>query len=411
MKAFSVLKLRYPFDIIFLIAFCYIVPFVDAVNGYMILAGDGDGRAGSIGQLYKACILVFGWYFFSKKRLVIILLGIFIFSVELIGFLYHESLGYFLIGFAFSFKIIFAVVMYFVMVEMFSKYGALRILRIFRNSAVLYSLIFFLSIALGLSHATYQEGNFGSKGLFASGNALSIYFGAMSLIGLYIYTLSGRGVDLLLSLLLLISVLFVGTKTSILFILLYVSLLAYLFSYLHKALLLIPLIAFASYFSEFFGLFFDVILHRLENSDSISSFLASSRDVFVLNALSNFNTEGFYILRLLFGLGVYMSFRDNTDDISKYDTLENDFFDIFFSYGFVGLFTYISFYLFHAFKAVNLKNYKVLIIFSSMFFISALIGHVLFDAMAVIPLILSAALTTVKLRSTLEKDRIYSSTK
>jgi hypothetical protein len=283
-----------------------------------------------------------------------------------------------------------------------------KILRIFRNSAIIYALIFFLSIALGLSYSTYQEGNFGSKGLFASGNALSIYFGSMSLIGLYIFSLSRRRLDLFLSGFLMISALFVGTKTSILFISLYFFLLFYTVSYFYKLLLLIFLVVLSLSFYDLFGLFFDVIVHRFENSDSISSFLASSRDVFVINALSNFYTEGFYVLRLVFGLGVYMSFRALSDDISLYDTLENDIFDIFFSYGFIGLFVYISFYLVHVFRAIMFKNFEALVIFSSMFFLSALIGHVLFDAMAVIPLVLSAALTTIKLRNTFEKDCIRS---
>jgi hypothetical protein len=402
------IKVSYPIDLVFLMAFCYIVPFIDAANGFMILAGDGAGSAGTIGQLFKACILVLGWYLIKNKKIIVIYLGVYLLIMELIGFLLHESLGYFLIGFAFAFKIIFAAVIYFFTVEMFAKYGVDKILRIFRNSAIIYALIFFLSIALGLSYSTYQEGNFGSKGLFASGNALSIYFGSMSLIGLYIFSLSRRRLDLFLSGFLMISALFVGTKTSILFISLYFFLLFYTVSYFYKLLLLIFLVVLSLSFYDLFGLFFDVIVHRFENSDSISSFLASSRDVFVINALSNFYTEGFYVLRLVFGLGVYMSFRALSDDISLYDTLENDIFDIFFSYGFIGLFVYISFYLVHVFRAIMFKNFEALVIFSSMFFLSALIGHVLFDAMAVIPLVLSAALTTIKLRNTFEKDCIRS---
>ncbi|MDX2346617.1 MAG: O-antigen ligase family protein, partial [Legionella sp.] len=159
---------------------------------------------------------------------------------------------------------------------------------------------------------------------------------------------------------------------------------------------------------DLFSLFFDVIIIRFENSESIYSFLASSRDVFVVNALSNFHIEGLYFLRLFFGFGVYMSFRTVSDDISLYDTLENDFFDIFFSYGFIGICVFISFYLFHAFRAISSKKFEALLIFSTLFLISALIGHVLFDAMAVIPFVLSAALTNIKLRKPREKNCLYS---
>lgn len=411
MTIIRTLKLSYPLDIAFLMAFCYIVPFIDATNGFMILAGDEAGSAGTIGQLFKAFILIVGWYLIKNKKITVVFFGVYLLILELVGFLFHETLGYFLIGFAFAFKIIFAMVIYFFTVEMFTKYGALKILRIFRNSAVLYSFIFFISIVLGLSYSTYDEGNFGSKGIFASGNALSIYFGSMSLIGLYVFFLSGKRLDLFLSSLLLMSALFVGTKTSILFIALYMFLLFYRIRFLYKSFLLVFLIVLSFIYYDLFFLFFDVIIYRFENSDSVSSFLASSRDVFIVNALSNFYIEGLYFLRLFFGFGIYMSFRTVSDDISLYDTLENDFFDIFFAYGFIGMFLFISFYIWHAYRAVSSKNLEALLIFSTMFVISALIGHVLFDAMAVIPLVLAAALTTLKSRKSIEKDCVHSPTK
>jgi hypothetical protein len=395
-------------DIIFLTIFCCIVPFIDSANGFVTLAGAGEGSFGSIGQIFKAGILIVAWYLTSKKKLISATLGLYVLIIELISFLSHESLSYFLIGFTYAFKIIFASVIYFFTVEMLAKYGVIKILRLFRNSAVLYSLIFFISIAAGLSYSTYYEGSFGSKGLFSSGNSLSIYFGSMSLIGLYIFFLSRRRLDFFLSGLLMISALFVGTKTSILFIVFYILLLLYRISFFYKSLLL--LLVASLFFNDVFFLFFDVIILRFENSGSISSFLASSRDVFVVDALSNFYIEGIYILRLFFGFGIYMSFRTVSDDISLYDTLENDFFDIFFSYGFVGIFLFLIFYFFHVFRAIYSKNFEPLLIFSSLFLISGLIGHVLFDAMAVIPFVLSAALTTIKLRKPLEKNYFHSPT-
>mgnify|MGYP002151360346 CR=1 FL=1 len=400
MLTISMLKKSYPLDMIFLMAFCYMVPFVDSINGYMILGTLGEeGRAGTIGQVFKALIMGLGWFLIpNKNKLKVALLCTYIFIIELISFLLHGTLGYFLIGFAYSFKITFAAVIYFLTVEMFKKYGAIKVLRIFRNSAVLYSMIFFLSIIMGVAHSTYSEGNFGSKGLFSSGNSLSIYFGSMSLIGLYVFFMSGRKIDLLLSGLLLVSALFVGTKTSILFISLYNFLLFYKIGFFYKSFLLLLIVVLILSLHGLFGLFFDVIAYRFENSDSFATFLASSRDVFVIDAFSEFYIDGFYILRVIFGLGVYMSFRKLGDDISLYDTLENDFFDLFFSYGFVGVFVYISFYFTHGFRAVILKNFVALLIFTFMFLLSALIGHVLFDAMAVIPFVLSAAITTFVVR-------------
>lgn len=408
MKTANGSRITYSFGIIFLAFFCYTVPFIDAANGFLVLSGSGEGSAGTIGQLYKAAILIVGWLIIRKK-LIVALLAIYLLLIEQIGLMLHQTLGFFLIGFAYSFKLIFAAVIYFLIVDLVKKYGACRVVRLFRNSAVLYSIIFFLSIFLGVSHATYVEGSFGSKGLFSSGNALSIYFGSMSLIGLYLFFLSKSKLDLFYSFVLLVSVLFVGTKTSILFVALYFLLLTYKVSSIYKILFLSFFALLTLSFYDYFSLFFDVIVYRFENSESFSSFLASSRDVFVINALSTFNIEGFYLLRLIFGLGVYMSFRTVSDDISLYDTLENDFFDVFFSYGFIGSIVYIMFFLFHAVKAIASRNITILLIFCVMYLLSALVGHVLFDAMAIVPLILSAALTTINLRKSFEKDRICTS--
>ena len=393
MKVIRVLKSSYPIDIMFLMTFCYIVPFVDSVNGFMVLAEGVQVRTGNIGQLFKACILIFGWCFCENKKLRVVFIGAYMTIIEFIGFLFHNSTGYFFIGFSFAYKIVFALVIYFFTVELFAKYGRYNILVIFRNSALLYALIFFSSVVLGFSYPTYQGNYFATKGPFASGNGLSIYLGAMSLIGLYLFFLSGKKHDFPLSFLLLMATVFVGTKTALVFVSLYVLLLFYKVSYVYKLLLFAFLVVLGLSFYDLFSLLFGTIAYRFENSNSIFSFLASNRDIYVKNASSSFYIEGLYILRLFFGLGVYLSFRTVSDDIFLYDTLENDIFDIFFSYGFIGLITYVSFYLVHMLRAVKVKNFAALILFSTMFSVSALFGHVLFNAMAIIPFVLSAALT------------------
>ena len=409
MKTLEIGGRPFALNFIFLVSFSYMVPFVDAINGFTILSGGMlEGRAGSIGQIFKLFFLVTGWFLIANARLKVLLFGMYFLLVEMTPIVFHNNLGYFLIGIAYAFKIIFAAVIYFLTVDMFKQYGVLKVLRVFRNSAVLYSLLFFLSMILGLSYATYEEGNFGSKGFFASGNALSIYFGSMSLIGLYLYFLSSKRFDLFLSIILAVAALFVGTKTSIVFVSLYAALLFYYAHYYYKLLLLSIFMISLTTLYELFAVFFDVIIYRFEKADSISSFLASNRDVFVADALSVFYYEGFYILRLIFGFGVYMSFRKIGDDLSLYDTLETDFFDVFFYYGFIGLFAYLAFYFYHTYRAVQLKNPVVLLIFSSIFLVSALIGHVLSDAMAIIPLALSAALTTFSFRRSSEKNSFCS---
>ena len=83
------------------------------------------------------------------------------------------------------------------------------------------------------------------------------------------------------------------------------------------------------------SLIFDVVYLRFQNSPSVLSFLMSSRDVFAIDALNSISFQGIYVLRLIIGFGVFISFRNPNGTFTMYDTLESDFFDVLFMYGIV----------------------------------------------------------------------------
>jgi O-antigen ligase len=80
------------------------------------------------------------------------------------------------------------------------------------------------------------------------------------------------------------------------------------------------------------------------------------------------------------GFGAYISFRDPLNPGIFYDTLENDFFDVFFQYGTIGLMLYLficirSLYITYNSKVKGLTLLLLIVVVYSM-----TAGHTLFNA-------------------------------
>jgi hypothetical protein len=84
------------------------------------------------------------------------------------------------------------------------------------------------------------------------------------------------------------------------------------------------------------------------------------------------------------------------NDLDFFDTLETDFFDIFFFYGVLGLSLYIVFFILSLIRAINNRNYFNGFIFFLVFVYSAVAGHVLFNSMSVVSLVLLYFFSTRK---------------
>ncbi len=382
---------------LFLILLVYLSPFIDAINGYVMLSNVSlQGTFGSIGQIFKGFMLLLAIFIVpSKYRIIIFIVMAYLVFIELIPVIFHQNIRSFMIGFAYLQKIVFSVSVVMIIYQSIHKIGEMEVIRIFRNGALIYALILIFSTLIGAGFSTYPAGSFGSKGLFASGNGLSIYLGSMSLISIYFYKMEKNIFNLTFCWIILGACVLVGTKASIVFFSFSVLILFFYGSLATKlvfSVVMLSLVFSTSVVNDASKVVFDVIWHRYENSENIFVFLASARDGFVADAFQEFNIQSFYILRVIFGLGIYMSFRDFSGDISIYDTLETDFFDVFFAYGVIGLMGYLFVFLHGVYISLVRKKYALAFCFIPTYAYSLIAGHILFNSMSIIPLLLVYAL-------------------
>lgn len=153
-------------------------------------------------------------------------------------------------------------------------------------------------------------------------------------------------IDICKSLILLLSLLLLATKTALLFFI--VTVLFFISTRkIYNKILLLCLFAgsifyFWDYLTEAFLAVFDVVVFRYEISDSPLAFMLSSRDNYVIDAFTEFYNSSLWVLKLIIGGGVFMSYRAGYFEDMSFKQLEMDFFDVFFMYGLIGIFCYIG---------------------------------------------------------------------
>ncbi len=131
-----------------------------------------------------------------------------------------------------------------------------------------------------------------------------------------------------------------------------------------------------------FSIAFDVIILRYNNSPNLLKFLASNRDSYIKDAFEAFGNSNFLPFRIMFGSGVFLSFRNYENLTLPYDTLESDLFDIFFSYGILGSIFFISIIFWGIYLSLKKKQYIFLITWCALCFYSLIAGHMLFNSMS-----------------------------
>lgn len=375
-------------NLIFILTIFIVGPFIDAINGYMVLNGiSREGGAGSIGQLFRMFVLVFSFLLIKRKKHFVILFGMLCYFVvlELVGFLIHTEPSGLTIGLVYTSKIFYFLLIAFCLSELHNQYCH-TISKAFKVCIIIYVLVLLVSTILGINSSTYATG-MGSKGVFASGNGLSIFLGAASVIFFQSFINERNVKNITFFIFVLFGCVLVGTKASAVFLLLGFLFIIYTLPVYLKIVLFIPVFLVVFYFGANvdFSLFsvFEVIYSRYENSSSILSFLASSRDVFFVDAISLYNVDSFFSLRAIFGLGVFISYRDPTlIHLISYDTLESDLLDVFFMYGLVGILFYLSFWSWIIYRLIVYRHFLYAIAAALVFLYSMVAGHVLFNAMS-----------------------------
>lgn len=396
----------------YLWALFYLMPFADAATGFMVLSGRfPEAAAGSISQFLRAALIIPAllvlkgrWTYAAALPMLYVL------ALESFMLVLHGQPSWFLVSVIYDFKVVYLVVAYLALRELVNRqHQTLDITRYFVRGATLYGAILLLSTLAGWHTPTYGEGTAGTKGLFASGNALGFYLGCAALVALDNAPGATRRQSSIEAAFLIFCCLLVGTKASLIFTALFAALVLYRASWSWKAVLItVACAGFVLYSAEIvaaFGLLFDVILFRYERSESLFAFMASSRDAYVREAFAVFNPTGWGVWRLLFGAGSFVSFRDVDAEGLQYDTLESDFFDIGFAYGAIGLALYLAVIAYGIVLALRARRGALLLAWSATAFYSAAAGHMAFNAMSGLAFpVLLIALQQIQLRRPLPRE-------
>lgn len=379
-------------DEIILLLIFYLGPFFDAITGFLVLHGImSEGALATPSQLGKFLTVFLLFIQILKKCDINTIYSIAIFTayiifLELTVCLYYKTPTYGLLyGFVQLYKVLYLILCFFFLNELLVKKQlfAIDLIHLIVKSAIIYSVILITTTILGINSSTYSSGAFGTKGVFASGNGLSIYLGFSSFIAAFYYFKCGRNIKQLITFLLLwLSDTIIGTKASIAFLFINTIVILFYSKPKYRILLLVLIAISFTFLLNRFSIIFEVIIHRYKQADNIFAFLASGRDGYRDNAFKLYNTSGIKAMRLFFGSGAFVSFRTNLSDMKVFDTLERDLYDVFFMYGLNMLFVYLLFLARYFFYGV-LHNKKYFSIgFACVAGYSLLAGHTLFNTMS-----------------------------
>lgn len=369
----------------FVLGFIFVcLPLFDIVNGFLVVRGylteGGLGSPSQLGRLVATLILIIACFRSKISMLwVAVIFGLLLIET-LIGFITSNMIGT-LFGFLTVFRIIYVYLMFICLskylksdIGLLGKYLKLNI------NLICLSIIF--GFVTGLGNSTYGWG-FGTKGFFASGNGVGLYIGVATifLLGMRLHKIyENTG-----SLTIFIAVgalLLLGTKTALLLVLFILLLVTWTsrFRSILTALIVCGVLSYQAQILSVLSLFFDIIILRYQNSESLLQFLGSGRIGYVADAFETIKSQNVGPLRWLFGGGSFLSFQ-NLSKSYGYDTLETDPFDILFMYGLYGLVVYLATLLIAV--RFNMRHPYILLGLVLLIAHSFIAGHVVFNGMSV----------------------------
>lgn len=379
-----------------LLAYLFLVlPLFDMLTGFLI--GQSYLEAGTLASpsqigRFIGLALLFIVTVKIKHSLFMVLAIAGILILETIVFFSHNDFAGLAIGYVAATRFIYMYLAYLCFVRLFGTDLKL-LLSFLKYNIVLICGSVVLASFTDFANSTYGWGA-GTKGFFASGNGLGIYVGVATAIlaavkkyrlypdvPLYVFALSGYALVLL------------GTKTSFLMLILV------LFSaswsgrspFIYFVAIMSSSVLYLDELTDLLYGRYDIIIQRFTASETTWDFVLSYRNVYVDNAWAQFMAQDPGFLRFWFGGGSYMSFQ-NPKWVRAFDTLETDFFDVFYMYGLVGLicYTYFLFRLLRPFvQSLYLMLPAVLLCAHSVF-----AGHVLFNGFGATLMVLILALGT-----------------
>lgn len=394
----------------FLFLNVFLLPVFDNISGAMFKLGIiGDGSLASPSQIGRFISLIVLVLLIDKNgtrnvKLLSVSLVMCLLLVEMFMSLFHADLMAFIFGVVYSFKVIFCFATAFLLssaaMNNFITNRQLELWIIRYGYCV--SFLVLCSYLSGFHIANYSQG-IATRGLFISGNGLGVVLGIACLLRIHVLT-HLKILSLLSVLFLLVSTALIGTKASLIFCIISIFFLfkklicrAPLFTILVVVVfciyLIIPLI-------DVLTLVFQNIIYKFDKIDDKWLLLASSRDQFVFDAFRLVDFSGFRALRFVFGAGGFFAYSDfSADGHSLRKFLENDLFELFFSYGIISVLLYFFIFFYGVARAVIGKNYFYLFLLVLVFLHSITVGHVVFNGTSAMMLSFVVGLACSKRRA------------
>lgn len=382
-----------------------ILPIVDNLTGALFkLHIMPEGSIGSPSQIARFGLFVLViWLIdnakYSSSLRMILLVSCYLLTIEVVLACIHMNFKAFLYGIVFSIKILFAISCYYYVSHWlnFDKERTVYVIKKVIQYGTIVSLLVLTAYFSGFHIANYQLG-LATRGLFISGNGLGIVLG-ISTIFLVYYNQKITIITFLHIILLLITTALLGTKASLIFLLVALILLTVkLTKQAPVVTLLVILLASIYLLAPIIGLLsevFENIIFKFNNIEDKLHFIASSRDRFIRDAFMQMDVAGFKALRVIFGGGAYYAYMDDAFNSSMArKALENDLFELFFSYGVLTAIAYVTVYCFALRECIRRGNKVIAVALSLVFFHSITMGHVLFNGTSAITYALCLALAT-----------------
>jgi O-antigen ligase like membrane protein len=365
-----------------------------------------------IGEIYRIGVLIIStWIIFRVNIRVlgyILFVCLYIITNSLISFMDTANNTGLFYDLKMAMKAIYFIVIFLVLRSLYkvNKLKLDTVKKIILNNLYYTPLLFLLSYILGIGKTSYEFAGIGFKGTFMSLNSINI-----SMIVLYIFALERLFRDrnklkwFLVSVSLVICMILLGTKSSFIFII-FVPLLYFVININFKVRF--KLSTFIFYYWMFL-LSFLIMLFVIFNKPQISNayfeqliarqrYLFENRDL-VTYLLSGRNwhleTASYYfmsevsIFKILLGMG-YFDIHNKIAVAWNYfrdvRPIELDIFDIFFSYGFVGVLLTYGYFLFHLFRSIKNVINKIaqpyFVSLVTLFIFSITGGHVFLEAIS-----------------------------
>ena len=385
-----------------------IMPLVDIITGNA-LSSQSSGLLVYLGQLYRVIILIYASYIiyskpFSNKELW---LPIFTFYVILLVFFnYARFNGSIIENLSYTMKLLLPIYLIISLkIIIIKNYNIID--KLFKTYSWIYPLSllipWLLNVGYNISNYTFESGY---RGFYFANNELNVI---LMVIFVYCYQelydnlIAHRKsahkvkidwINIIKLFLNLLALFLIGSKTSIL------AIMIVCFAYLYKKenlkkklkyIILFTSTGIVSFIliinilsSQISNMFQRIIYsyNRFVNTEGVITFLLSTRNLRIKPGIQYWFNDGMEgLINFLFGVGKSNKCPNNGIGINAFAIIEMDFFDCLFWFGFIASCIVFVFYLSHFIRVIKIKNmFMEKSIFILVFSFSILAGHVIISA-------------------------------